>query len=63
MTQELLDYSSLAQRYFGWAREQISLAQCALDQRYKIGHMLLAERYLVLAESELRAAQHEASQS
>ena len=63
MTEELLDDSSLAQRYFGWAREQIGLAEKACDQRYRTGHILLAERYLVLAESELLAAQREAPET
>jgi hypothetical protein len=59
MVGELLDYSALAQRYFGWAQEQIRLAETASDHITKIGHTVLAERYLVLAEQELLAAEHE----
>jgi hypothetical protein len=58
-TQALLDYSALAQRYSDWAVEQISLAEKAGAQNYKAGHILLAERYLRLAEQELIAAQSE----
>jgi hypothetical protein len=57
MPQELLDYSALAQRYSDWAREQINLAEKADSRKYKTGHILLAERYLLLAQEELIAAQ------
>jgi hypothetical protein len=57
MPQELLDYSALAHRYSDWAREQINLAEKADSPKYKTGHILLAERYLLLAQQELVAAQ------
>jgi hypothetical protein len=62
MTLETSDCSTLADRYLGWAREQINLAAKASSEKYKKGHMLLAERYLLLAARELIATEGQAQQ-
>jgi len=45
-----------AQRYLEWARRQIGLAERALLYETKREHLLLAERYMRLADAELAAA-------
>ena len=49
-------YRARAQCYLEWARRQIGLAERALLYETKREHLLLAERYMRLADAELAAA-------
>ena len=57
----VVTHAAMAQRYFGWARSQLDLADKAHSAKVREDHVALAEYYLKLADDEVAASRGAAS--
>ena len=50
-----ITHAAMAQRYFGWARSQLDLAEKSLSPKVREDHLALAGYYLKLGDTEVAA--------